>query len=222
MKPRLIEMEEFFDQKAQNWDESKKHNPYNPYFKSISSHVRETNDNIRILELGCGTGLTLHTILDKAPNAVITCVDLSENMLSVLSENFSEYMNQIEIVHGSFLEVAFDKQQFDYVISSQTFHHFTPETKKELYLKINRSLKNGGKYIEGDFMVSEEEEQESLEEYNEYVASLEGADKGKYHFNIPSTLDTQKRLLTESGFHWLDDIYFEDETELAVIVGIKI
>ncbi len=217
----LEEMEKFFDEKAKDWDEYAKHDPYNHYFKAISSHVSETKEKIRILELGCGTGLTLHSILDKAPNAIITCIDLSENMLEVLSKKFSEYSSQIQIRHGSFFEFPFGKEQFNYIISSQTFHHFTPNTKKALYEKIYLSLERGGKYIEGDFLVSIEEEKESLNEYYKYVAPLEEKEEGKYHFNIPLALETQKQLLSDSGFKWENDIYYEDETELAVYTGLK-
>ena len=68
---------------------------------------------MEILDLGCGTGLELEGIFSKAPNAVITCIDLSEKMLSKLTSKYSRFLDQIKPIKGSYLIVPFPEKKYD-------------------------------------------------------------------------------------------------------------
>ena len=53
-----------------------------------------------------------------------------------------------------------------------TMHHFPYDTKCKLYKKIRKSMKNEGKYIEGDYVVSPEKERQFLLEHNHKIKNI--------------------------------------------------
>ena len=93
-------------------------------------------------------------------------------------------------------------------MSVQTMHHFTPDVKSRLYSRIADALKAGGRYIEGDYVVSPDEERSLLARYSELVKSLraDGAVgdgdtmDGTYHIDIPLSVQSQVAVLREAGF----------------------
>ena len=74
----------------------------------------------------------------------------------------------------------------------------------KLYTKIKKTLKPSGIFIEGEYIVPEEEEQKLMEEYNRFVASVENYKHGDYHIDIPFSLKNQKKLISEAGFEEFD------------------
>lgn len=62
---------------------------FEQFYTLVSTLIRETEERLAILDLGCGTGLELRGIFDRAPNAVITGVDVSEKMLSELKRKYT-------------------------------------------------------------------------------------------------------------------------------------
>ena len=155
---------------------------------------------LRILDLGCGTGLEIEALLESAPNASITGVDLSENMLEGLRARYADHMNQITLVTDSYLTMPLGRQAYDYALSVMAAHHVLHDTKRELYKRIRAALKPGGKYIEGDSVIPTVLEPQFLAEYHEQVAGLPQAEDGQYHIDVPFSIETQRALLLEAGF----------------------
>jgi tRNA (cmo5U34)-methyltransferase len=89
-----------------------------------------------------------------------------------------------------------------------------PDTKRKLYRKIHAALKPGGKYIEGDSVTSVEAESQFLGEYQEQTKGLPPAEDGHYHMDVPCSLETQRRLLLEAGFHDFELIWQKDSADL--------
>jgi len=91
-------------------------------------------------------------------------------------------------------------------------------SKVKLYLKIFKSLKADGKYIEGDYVVSEEKEKEIIEKYKNQI-SVDNFDDGYFHIDLPSSIETEENLLEEAGFKNFKLIY--EENEAAIYIGFK-
>jgi tRNA (cmo5U34)-methyltransferase len=89
-----------------------------------------------------------------------------------------------------------------------TLHHLLPAQKRRLYAAICRALRPGGRYIEGEYVVAEAEEQRRLAEVQRQ-ARTEAA--GTYHLDLPLSLATQQRLLAEAGFGLVDVIWHKGE-----------
>ncbi|MGF7058106.1 class I SAM-dependent methyltransferase [Brassicibacter mesophilus] len=210
---KVEEMADFFNNRAGTYDSHMKEtiNSFNEYYLTISDGIVETNDIVEILDLGCGTGLEIEGILKKVPNARITCIDLSEGMLKLLDDKYKDYKNQLTIINNSYLTHPFEMNKYDYVVSVMTMHHFKYEDKCALYKKIKGSLKEDGKYIEGDYVVSSENELLWLEKYDKILSEIGDKKIKLYHIDIPFSLETQKKLLKEAGFNNFEIMFEEGE-----------
>lgn len=208
-KVKIEKMENFFNKKAKEYEKHMEKNvvSFDKYYKSISEPIERTEKPIKILDLGCGTGLEINGILEKTPNAKITCVDMTKAMTDILLETYKDHKKQITIINDSYLTMDFEENTYDYVIGVMTMHHFTYVEKVVLYTKIKRALKKNGRYIEGDYYVSLEDEKELLKRYYDLRKEYEDDEYGLYHIDIPFALETQQGLLNEAGFGKLQLIW---------------
>lgn len=217
---RPEEMAAFFDSRVEEYEDHMRQNitSFERFYHSIQGTVDRTGALVDILDLGCGTALQLEGIFTKAPNAKVVAIDMSQKMLARLREKYSARLGQIETVQGSYLDLPFGENRFDYVVSVQTMHHLLQDIKRTLYARIRRALKPGGKYIEGDYIVTPEEEEQKLAEYYEKLRWVGTSAEGLYHIDIPFSVQTQRKLLAEAGFIKVDVIHHEDSA--AVFVAI--
>ncbi|MFC1948937.1 methyltransferase domain-containing protein [Chloroflexota bacterium] len=202
-------MADFFNKRVETYDDHMKENveSFDQFYESISSCVAKTRSKIRILDIGCGTGLELKWVFERAPNATITAVDISSGMLHRLLNRYKEHQNRIIPIQGSYLNYCFNKEYYDYVIAVYTLHHLLPDAKRELYQRILNSLKSRGIYIEGDYIVSKEKECELLSIYKQISKKSDAVTNGSHHIDIPMSLETQKHLLMDAGFSKMDIIW---------------
>lgn len=210
------EMESFFQIRADGYDEHMRNNvsSFDVLYSKISEPIRPTEEKIEILDLGCGTGLELEEIFKRAPNCLITGIDLSEQMLNRLREKYQNFLKQIKLIKDSYITYPFNQRKYDYIISVMTMHHWLEEEKLTLYKKIRAALKDGGKYIEGDYIVSEEEEKEFLLNYERQMKLIDK--DGLYHIDIPMTEKKQIRLLKEAGFGNVEIIHRDEGNRIFV------
>ena len=213
-----VKMSQFFDEKASGYDQHMKRTvtSFEKFYNIILVPIERTKEAVEILDLGCGTGLELEGIFSKAPNAVITCIDLSEKMLSKLKSKYSRFLDQIKPIRGSYLMVPFPEKKYDYIVSVMTMHHFPYDTKCKLYKKIRKSMKNEGKYIEGDYVVSLEKERQFLLEYNHKIKNIKESERNIFHIDIPFSIKTQSQLLLKGGFSKVKVIFHQNEAAIFV------
>jgi tRNA (cmo5U34)-methyltransferase len=220
------EMAAFFDLRAAGYDAYIREvvfedTLFTSFYQAMSSAIEETDEPLHILDLGCGTGLELEALFQRAPNARITGVDLSDNMLERLQARYVAHAGQITLVTGSFLAMPFGAQAYDHVLSAMAMHHLLPDAKRTLYKKIHAALKPGGKYIEGDSVTPTEMESHFLAVYQKLVAGMPQATDGHYHIDVPFSIDTQRSLLLEAGFRDFHLLWQRDSTavwDIAVYV----
>ena len=145
------EMGAFFDLRAAGYDDYLRDEVFTSttfceFYKAVSAPIESTDTPLNILDLGCGTGLELEALLERAPNALITGVDLSQNMLELLRARYSDRASQITLVAGSYLTIPLEPQAYDHIISVMANHHLLRGPKRDLYGKIRSALKPGGTY----------------------------------------------------------------------------
>ena len=209
-------MAAFFDLRAAGYDDHMRDNifpgTFVQFYQAMSSPIEKTDEPLHILDLGCGTGLEIEALLQRVPNAWITGVDLSANMLELLRKRYIAHMSQITLVADSYLTMPFGAQAYDHILSVLTVHHLLRDTKRELYVKIHAALKPGGKYIEGDSVIPARMESQFLAEYHKEVAGVPPAQDGHYHIDIPFSMDTQRSLLLEAGFKDFELVWQKDSS----------
>ena len=213
----IEEMAAFFDARAAGYDEHIRGyvfggEVFNQFYDAVSAAIEPTEWAIRVLDLGCGTGLELEALFARAPNAQITGVDVAEGMLAGLRATHRARMDQITLVTDSYLTMSLGTQAYDYVVSVLSMHHVLHATKRALYARICAALKPGGKYIEGDSVTKVESEGAFLAEYDRSMAEFPGAEDGDLHVDVPFSLETQRRLLLEAGFRDFELLWERDSS----------
>lgn len=203
------EMGEFFNRRADGYEAHMTGNgsDYEAYKHAVLP-LPQTDESLKVLDLGCGTGLELRYLFERMPNAWVTCIDLSENMLKILSEQYSDKAKQLTVLCESYLTWDYPENTFDYVVSVNTLHHFMKDQKTELYSRILHSLKPSGMYIESDFIVDKAMMEQYQERYKRIARSLSVQQRsGYYHIDIPFTVEVQKELLYQAGFDRVESFY---------------
>jgi tRNA (cmo5U34)-methyltransferase len=195
------EMERFFDARSQGYDEHMRSVllSFDSFYGGIGAPIPATDAAIRVLDLGCGTGLELGGIWARAPRARITGIDLSAEMLARLQERWPQRASQLELIKGSYLEHPLGERTFDHAVSVMTLHHLPPHRKADLYARVRASLMPGGIYVEGDYVVEPAEEARLLSAYEE-TTRAEQPGAPQRHIDVPASLATQEALLYRAGF----------------------
>ena len=111
--------------------------------KRIINNLNIRND-AKLLDIGCGTGDALF-LISKKTSAKLYGVDISEKMI----EKAIKKLREKAILKLSDAEnLPFNDNTFDYVLSTEAFHHF-PNPNKTLK-EINRVLKKNGEFMLAD------------------------------------------------------------------------
>ena len=108
-----------------------------------------------LLEVPVGTGVLTMPLYQSIPDAQITCLDYSPDMMSHARKR-AEAMGiaNVRLVQGDVGALPFENEQFDVVLSLNGFHAF-PD-KEAAYRETCRVLKKGGVfcgcfYLAGEF-----------------------------------------------------------------------
>ena len=168
-----------------------------------------------LLDLGCGTGLELDYILLRYPNIKVTGIDLSAEMLEKLKNKHPE--NSIALICGDYFTTPFGINKFDTAVSVESLHHFTAEKKSGLYKKIFDSLTENGIYIECDYMVETQAEEDFFMAENARLRAEQNIPEDAfYHYDTPLTVNTQISLLSSAGFKEINKLFRIGGTVLLI------
>ena len=194
-------MGDFFDVRADIYNDKMLSNDGIEDYKKLGAHFPKTDEPIKILDIGCGTGIELEYIWAQAPNAHITCVDISRGMLDLLMSAYPGNHDRITVVETSYIDRTYPENSYDIVVSNMTMHHLWQDEKTAVYRKILNAIRPGGSYIEGDFTMDAIAVEQYRRRYEIITANLPGKAKpGEYHIDIPFTVETQVKLLQDAGF----------------------
>lgn len=168
---------------------------------------------ISVIDLGCGTGTVAQAVKNKYPNATITCVDLSNNMLKLANQKLGGHAICIE----SDFETLDFIESYDVVISSLALHHLEDlKTRGKFYPKLYQAINKDGVFINIDIFLASNpilqktyiekwvdfmKQQISLEEINDRWLV------NHYEEDRPVPLMDELNLLTEIGFIGIDVVY---------------
>jgi tRNA (cmo5U34)-methyltransferase len=178
-----------------------------------------TTKGIKLLDLGCGTGLELDEIFKVNPTVQVTGIDLTESMLEKLRQKHVTRKKQLNLILADYFKYDFGINVFDIVLSMQTLHHFPREDKIKLYKKIKAALKPDGFYIESDYMAPTQEFEDFHFAENKRLRAEQGITKGYFHYDIPYTVEHQVAMLKKAGFS--NVLIIEREEKGAILEARK-
>lgn len=174
----------------------------------------------RVLELGCGTGMVLHGLLDQVERYV--GVDFVPEVLDVLREQVDQRgsSTSVDLIEADLHDaLGLIEESFDTVIINSVVQHFTSDVELTRVLNlVARLLAPGGRVVVGDVRNLDLEE-----EYRRWLASHE-----TYSAQGGRTGDEIELLLSPGWFHNLDLLgtrriavrttskYVDDENEMSL------
>ena len=205
---------DFFNAVAHLWD-AKFAGDYDSLHRAVAAQFPVTREPIKILDVGCGTGLELAHIFERVPNAQITAMDQAPRMLAALATKYAAQMGQITLLEASCVQWPADRVDFDYVVSVLCVHHFPPETKVRIYRNFRQALKPGGAYVEGDQMTDGPAGAEDHGDFERAIAELPGGRLGEWNYDVTLNYQTNRQLLREVGFHQIERRWRDEWTVLV-------
>jgi tRNA (cmo5U34)-methyltransferase len=155
-----------------------------PGYAELQEHAAAATDGIEagaILELGIGTGETTRRVLERHPQARLTAIDSSPEMLERARETYPDADLRL-----SRLEDPLPPGPFDLVVSVLAVHHLDAAGKRDLFHRLADALRPGGRFVLADVVVPEREEDAQIEI--------------DWEMDLPDRLDDQLEWLREAGF----------------------
>jgi tRNA (cmo5U34)-methyltransferase len=152
-----------------------------------------------ILDLGTGTGVTAASVLALHPHAQLTGIDTSSAML----EHARAALPAATLIVSG-LEDALPPGPFDLVTSALAIHHLVGPEKADLFRRVEKVLRPGGRFVFGDVIRPDDASDRVTPINNEH--------------DHPSRLSDQVMWLAAAG---LRSTVLWVEKDLAVVVGDK-
>ena len=215
MKKILEPMADFFAARVEDYDEHMLENVegcregYQKMAELIPPNAKD------LLDLGCGTGLELDAIFARRAELSVVGIDLCDAMLEKLKQKHSD--KDLTLIRGDYFQADFGADRFDVAVSFETLHHFSYEKKLGLYQRIFNALHSDGVYIECDYMVETQDEEDALMAQNEALRREQGiSSEDYYHFDTPFTVEKQTELLKRAGFSKIQKLFRMGGTVLLI------
>ena len=160
------------------------------------------------LEVGSGPAFTSIEIARRAPQAYIICLDISETMIGIGSQNVAEAVLSEQIVfrQGDAAEMPFDDSEFDFVVSSGSLHHWNKPV--EVFDEIYRVLKLGQPALVYD--VRKDAPKEKVDEFSHHIKSWFMRWGLKHSVGESYTRQGIEELLSRTRFKQAERIELDD------------
>jgi tRNA (cmo5U34)-methyltransferase len=108
--------------------------------------VPPTDEPLRVLDLGCGTGKTSAMFLENFPKSTVRGIDLFEEMLKHARNRLARFKDRMVYTQGDFREVDLGSG-YDVCVSALAIHHQLAEEKRESFDRIFQALAPNGKFL---------------------------------------------------------------------------
>ena len=199
------------------------------YEAALESVPFETEQEIRVLDLGAGTGLLSAMVAERFPRSRVTLVDLSVEMLRVARRRLAREPGRFQFRTMDYARKPLPRTDggYDLVVSALSIHHITHGDKRELFEKVRRSLAVGGYFVNADQIAGDTPEEDAR--YGEWwlrqvrEAGISEGDLAaallRMRADRNATLDAQLGWLEEAGFEQTSHRY--KDHRFAVYGGKK-
>lgn len=184
---------------------------------------RDSQPALKVLDLGCGTGLTSQAIRLGAPNSRIILVDFSQHMLNGARRKLGDDNATYRCEDYTKMNIA--EKRFDVIASVIGLHHQSDVHKAAMFAKIRRGLADGGTFVFGDLVTFRDPEKAALEAARHYHHLVENAadeetlaEWAHHHMflNRLAPLEDQIEWLKAAGFSAISTAFIEYQTALII------
>ncbi len=111
----------------------------------------ERNADLRILEVGCGTGYNTKLLAENFNKAEIKAYEVSEDMVKLASKKVEPFGKRVQVVHAPYgVEAEALNESFDAILFSYSLTMINPQW-EDLLKQAYKDLKPGGYIAVVDF-----------------------------------------------------------------------
>ena len=218
-----------FDIAAEDYDRARRRlvPGFDDFYRAAIDLIRFPRESpIKVLDLGAGTGLMAAFIAYSFPNARITMVDISNEMLERARARF-ELAGERFRFEVSDYGVDRIQEKYDAVVSALSIHHLSDEQKRSLFDRIHGALNDGGVFVNAEQFrcATPERHQFHHERWVTRVRELGVDDRDlsaaleRMKFDRAATLEDQLEWMRAAGFRDIDCAY--KNLIFAVYCGLK-
>ena len=212
----LEEMGSFFAARVEGYEEHM--SPWREYYRWMAALIPQGAETL--LDIGCGTGLELDEIFCLHPEIAVTGIDLEPSMLERLRGKHGH--RNLRLIEGDYFRHPFESGYYDVAVSFETLHHFKPERKRDIFRKLHGSLKEGGCYLEADYVAESDEMEAYLFAECERRRRRSGTPEDVFvHFDTPLTLEHEMELLRQAGFARVECLGYQGENHTPMIRAMR-
>lgn len=142
------------DDVAKTFDKERDEFAYQKYKHKLEANILKrvlkklkSDKKITILDVACGTGRMLPTVLEY--NIDYTGLDTSKSMTKYLKGKAKKMGKEkdVKLVIGDATKIPFKDESFDFVFSYHLTWHLPEETEKKMILEIQRVTKKEGYFV---------------------------------------------------------------------------
>lgn len=130
--------------------------------KIIVHLIRETQHPVNaVLDLGCGTGSLMLSVLEAFPQAKSIGIDFDPIILWLAKARLESFGNRARVILADLRDITWleaVQSQFDAVISATALHWFHPNQLSDLYRQVAKILRPGGIFLNADHVCSDRPE----------------------------------------------------------------
>lgn len=120
-----------------------------PVIKTFLSDIVPPYPGLRVLDIGCGSGLLLKSISQINPDVSGLGIDVDEAAVRQAMQNMDkwELQERFEIIKGDILHLTDTIPQFDLITLVNVVYYFPVEQRPELFRKLRSRLSPGGSLV---------------------------------------------------------------------------
>lgn len=148
----MSDVKTYFEQNAHNHAYHNDPDVYK-YIVTLMDNLRNANTKIKVLDIGCGDGAFIKSLINSSINAEYTATDISLKMINFAKENLNN--NDIFLMVSDAFDIPISKNyKFDLIHIDSVLHHLIGKNRAEskrladkLLNRLNGHLTKDGKII---------------------------------------------------------------------------
>ena len=220
---------------------------YKSFQNNILNEINNFSSNkeeLKVLEIGCGTGWTSNIILQSNKKIDLILLDNDPDMISIANKHIKNpQKHTFNFVTSDIVDfLNSNKMKFDIIVSAYTIHNFHKEYRSKLYSLIYKALNNNGQFINADKYAPDDDDNRMkglkyrINKFTDYLLNIKDNEKYKKKVQfeviyewISHYIDDQspnkvmkenvsKQELTNIGFKGIKFVHSEGDLEMMKIL----
>jgi len=165
----------------ERWDRMQ--DRYIPYrkerFELMARLIADTQQSVTfVLDIGCGTGSLMLTVLEEFPEAEVFGIDFDPTLLALAEKRLAEFGKRAHLTQADMRDESWPKSlphPMDAVVSATALHWLSTEQLARLYDRLAEILRPGAVFLNADHVRSDSESiQRAWQQHREQVLDRQG------------------------------------------------